>query len=236
VVDVPTLEGAREIVEESQLLFGRPVSHIFITHGHEDHLDGLPVFLDQNVTIICSERLLDRIPRGKAAVIGVRDRTRVRMGNLEVECQALDGTAHSPWDMVIRVPESRLLCTGDTVVDFSILHFHNADVENWITNLKRLSRADDLFVLPGHGDIYPYTKVAETADFIETLKCAGENCLSGLSPEDISTISEEKVNEIVAAFLDGAQPEAARIRSLAGEGAVRELRMVFRNLLYKKLR
>ena len=240
VVDVPTLEGAHEIVEESRLLFGHPVSFIFITHGHGDHLDGLPVFLDQGVTIFCSERLVRQLPEARAAdratVVGVRDRTSVRMAGLEVECHALEGTVHSPWDMVIRVPRDRLLCTGDTVVDLSILHFHSANVENWITVLKRLSAAPDKLVLPGHGDIYPYSKVDECADFIETLRRAGERCLSRLSAEEIRNISENRINEIVSGYLSDGEPDAIRIRDSAGVGAVRELRMVLRYLLYRELR
>ena len=158
------------------------------------------------------------------------------MAGLEVECHALEGTAHSPWDMVVRVPQARLLCTGDTVVDFSLLHFHHADVENWITALKGLAGASDQLVLPGHGEIYPYSMVAESADFIETLKRAGEHCLARLSADEITRISEDRVNEIVASYLAGDEPEAARIRDRAGVGAVRELRMVFRHLLYNELR
>jgi glyoxylase-like metal-dependent hydrolase (beta-lactamase superfamily II) len=240
VLDIPTEESAQEIVEECQLLFGHPVSYIFITHGHEDHIGGLPFFLDQPVTVFCAERLVDRVLSGgrarKAAVVGVRGSMRVRLAGLEVECRTLDGTAHSPWDMVVRVPRARLLCTGDAVVDLPVLYYHNADVENWIANLRALSDGQDQLILPGHGGIYPCSKVGETADFIETLRGAAQRCLARLSADEIRSISEDRINEIVAGFLSGSERDAPRIRELVGAEAARELRMVFRNLLYKELR
>jgi glyoxylase-like metal-dependent hydrolase (beta-lactamase superfamily II) len=243
VVDVPTMEGAHEIMEESQRLFGQPVKFIFITHGHDDHLEGLPLFLDQDVTIFCPERLVDRVARAdgpvsapRAVVVGVRERTRVSLAGLEVECRVMDGTAHSASDMVVRVPEAGCVCTGDTVVDFSLLHFHHADVENWVTSLRSLASLPDQKVLPGHGGIYPFSKVSECADFIETLLRAAQRCLSALTREEIVAISESHINEIVSAFFQGSDPDAATIRELAGVGATRELRMVLRNLLYRELR
>ena len=169
-------------------------------------------------------------------MVGVRERTRVSLAGLEVQCRVLDGTAHSASDMVVRVPDAGCLCTGDAVVDFSLLHFHHADVENWISNLRSLALLPDLRVLPGHGDISPFSKVNECADFIETLLRAAQRCLSELPREEVVAISESRINEIVAAFFQEGDPDAASILELAGVGATRELRMVLRNLLYRELR
>lgn len=240
VVDAPTPEGAAEMLEEAQSLFGLPVSIVFITHGHEDHVGGLPLFLRMEVSVFCSDRLLRELPRPtgatQATIVGLRDRTTVRLPGLDIVCLPLDGTAHSPWDMLVRVPSARLVCAGDTVTDHSLLHFHYADVDGWVANLRSLESIPDELVLPGHGDVYPFSKISETAAFIETLKRAAESCLSRLSLEEIRTISEQRIDEIARAYLAENKPEAAVIRNQAENGALRELRMVLRYLLYRMLK
>ena len=143
------------------------------------------------------------------------------MGGLEVECQALDGTAHSAADMVVRVPSARLLCTGDLVVDFPVLYFHHANVENWIRSLARLCDLGDQYILPGHGDINPVSKVAECAEFLETLRRAGARLLSSLTAEEIKTMSEDKLNEIVDAWI-GEVSQMSRASASSRRRARRE--------------
>ncbi|HEY5466247.1 MAG TPA: MBL fold metallo-hydrolase, partial [Clostridia bacterium] len=102
-VDVPSMEAAQEMMDESAELFGLPIRYVFLTHGDADHVEGLPLFLDQPVTVFCSHRLIGQIaPEGtshKAVFAGVDGVLGLRIGALDVELSTIQGTAHSPRDM-----------------------------------------------------------------------------------------------------------------------------------------
>ena len=57
VVDVPTPQAAEELKEEAKLLFHKPITTVFLTHGDGDHGGGCPAFFSKDVTIFCSRRL-----------------------------------------------------------------------------------------------------------------------------------------------------------------------------------
>ncbi|MDR0839146.1 MAG: MBL fold metallo-hydrolase, partial [Oscillospiraceae bacterium] len=171
VVDVATPESAREMLEEIELLFKKPLRYIFITHNHEDHSSGLPEYVNLPVTIFCSHKCAYDIAKlgGSAAIVGVHGPLMFLLDGYRVDLRALDDIAHSPWDMLVRIPEERAVCTGDLVVEYQTLFFHYANPERWIANLRELARGSDEFVLPGHGGVYPAAYISDVADFLELL-------------------------------------------------------------------
>ena len=236
-VDVATLESAQEMMEESLQLFGQPIRYIFLTHGDGDHVDGMPLFLDQPVTVVCSHRLVDEVaPEGtahNAVFIGVDGSQRIRMGELELEVSTIPGTAHSRCDLFIRLVKEQMLCTGDTANEFQTLYYHAADVENWIATLREKYAQGGKHLLPGHGEVYPYSHLEEVADFMEVVLRAARRCVKTLTPKELLALDEPSINGIVDAYLSGGDADALLIRRKTGNDAAREVRMVIQSLQRK---
>lgn len=242
VVDVSTDEAAQEFLDETKLLFNKPIRYIFLTHGDGDHVDGLPAFFDKDVTVYCSRRLFNTLdPIGKnykSTFVSVDGNMRICLsGGLEVELFTLPDITHSPWDMFIRIPSEQTLCTGDAVVEYQTLYYHNASMNTWIDSLKKLAKIDDKYIIPGHGHIYPYSYVSEVASFLETVFRAAKHCFEQIDNVEMARISVDKINEIVFAYFASGDKDAQNIMGKAGmDDAKREVRMVLWHLIQAEMK
>ncbi|GHV40396.1 hypothetical protein FACS1894187_21310 [Synergistales bacterium] len=237
IVDPSTREAAIEMSAEVKQLFEKPLGYVFLTHGHRDHAEGLPVFLDKQVTVFCSAKLVREYAAvsGHATIVGVESKACVDLGGICADLSVLGSTAHSPWDMLIGFKEERILCTGDFVVEYPALFFHYAYPEQWESCLREVSQQSYETILPGHGGAMPFSVAGDTADYLHTLVFAARSCLDCDLPEAKVAVdlSYEELSDMAGAFLAGSAPEAEVIRGKAGEDAVRELRMMIRLLHFR---
>lgn len=239
IVDPSTPEAAREMLDEIRLLFNKPLGYVFLTHNHDDHADGMPVFFDLPVTVFCSHKCapdLAAINNGPAVISGVWNRLDFLIDGYMVELQTIEDVAHSPWDMLVRLPDDGVVCTGDLVVDYRDIYFHYANPERWVAALRGLAKGRDEHILPGHGDIFPAEMTGSVADYIETLLRAAQQCIDdNFTGHRLYDISYERLNELVDAYLLKDSPLAQEIKQKGGSDAQRELRMVVRNLYYHRV-
>jgi glyoxylase-like metal-dependent hydrolase (beta-lactamase superfamily II) len=251
IVDVPP-EGI-EMLDEIEKLFKKPVSSIFITHNHRDHVEGLVSYLDLPLNIYCCYRVLDYLASikesRKANFIGVHGSQKLEIpGGIKVELTTLDDTAHSKGDMLVKIPKLGIICAGDAVTEYKAAYFQTADIHSWIGVLRNLAEEKGRHVLPGHGpSLFPYSYISEFADFLSVVEKTAKVCFDRIHPELIgkgvkaererfTDISTNIVRELVETYFSERDGDALFLEKKAGDiDARREVRMALWSFIRERL-
>jgi glyoxylase-like metal-dependent hydrolase (beta-lactamase superfamily II) len=164
---------ARELLAEIRRITPAPVRYVVLTHYHADHIYGLQIFKEAGATVIAhqagreylnSDTAALRLQASREEMAPAVDaqtrlvpadrwidaRTELKMGDLDVVLQPA-GPAHTPEDLVVWVPQLKLLIAGDLVFRGRIPFVGQADSGRWITALDTLLTFDARIIVPGHG-------------------------------------------------------------------------------------
>jgi glyoxylase-like metal-dependent hydrolase (beta-lactamase superfamily II) len=61
--------------------------------------------------------------------------------------------SHTPGDMMVYLPQYKLLVAGDILVKKMMPSFRDANAGNWIATLEQISQTDIQTAIPGHGPL-----------------------------------------------------------------------------------
>jgi len=102
---------------------------LIVTHGHEDHIGGIPYILKEiSIPVIYGPALALGLLEGKFTEYGVSDRTtlrsvrprqRVRAGCFEIEFVRCTHSIADSYSVIIRTPVGTIIHTGDFKFDFT---------------------------------------------------------------------------------------------------------------------
>ncbi|GAA0362868.1 ribonuclease J1 [Bacillus horti] len=104
------------------------VKGIFLTHGHEDHIGGLPYILKQIQVPLYGEKLTLGLVRAKleehgllrsSKLIPFSNQDTVKFNHLSVSCFRTNHSIPDSIGIVVRTPEGPVVHTGDFKFDFS---------------------------------------------------------------------------------------------------------------------
>jgi glyoxylase-like metal-dependent hydrolase (beta-lactamase superfamily II) len=185
---------ARELLAEIRRVTAAPVRYVIVTHYHADHIYGLQVFEDEGATIVAHRAALDylgseaaqqRLQHSRdtmAPAIDAQTRLvpprRVLDGPVTLSLGGTDfvvrpvGPAHTPEDLVVWVPQRRLLVVGDLVFRGRLPYVGLADSRRWIATLDTLLGYGAAVVVPGHGPVSTEarTDLQFTRDYLADLR------------------------------------------------------------------
>jgi glyoxylase-like metal-dependent hydrolase (beta-lactamase superfamily II) len=227
VVDAKQTEaGAKDLFAEIAKVTPKPVTTVLLTHSDGDHVNGLVAY-PAGIKIISHEN--NKKEQEAALAAGGRgappaDRLPNQVTTKEKEAMTIDGVklelyhwapAHTSGDLVVYLPDQRIVSTGDIVTsnradDNPNIHPEkNGSSEGWITSVKGILSLNADAYVPGHGDLVTKADIQRKLD----LTSARRGKIVAMAKEGKS------VDEIKAALPDAPAPGAPARGAGAPAGA-----------------
>ena len=197
---------AEELIQAIRRVTPQPVRQVIVTHYHADHVYGLQAFKAIGATITAhrggqaylhseTARLRLEASRDELAPwidekthLVPADRwidapTRFTLGGVDFVLQPA-GPAHTPEDLVVFLPQSRVLIAGDIVFRGRIPFVGQADSGRWLEALDRLIGFDASLIVPGHGPVSTDAQadLRLTRDYLQYLRKAMGESARNLEP------------------------------------------------------
>lgn len=176
-----TAAGGKELLDDIAKITPKPITHVIITHSDADHVNGIVSF-PAGITIIAHENCrkeqqaaLDEekggppvAPPGVHEPLPPVDRLPNQLVSKNREQLKIDGVklellhwapAHTSGDLVIYLPDQKIVFTGDIVALNSpapnpLIHREKGgSSEGWITSMKGIIALNADQFVPGHGNV-----------------------------------------------------------------------------------
>ena len=187
----PTL--ARQVIEKVRSVTDKPISHLVLSHYHAVRVLGASEYKANNIIMSSKARSMvlergqedwdsefDRFPRlfkGHQEIPGLtwptttfENKMSVFLGKRRIDLYFL-GRAHTAGDIVIHVPDSNVLFTGDIVEYKSACYCGDAHLQDWPATLNNIAKFQAVSLVPGRGDALTDARkideaIALTGDFV----------------------------------------------------------------------
>ncbi|HEY6928958.1 MAG TPA: MBL fold metallo-hydrolase [Thermoanaerobaculia bacterium] len=196
-------EAAEKLLTEIRKVTPLPVRYLINTHHHIDHVGGNGVFAKagaiavaqrnvrawirtENLKFFDADKVKERaqVEHLPLPDVLVDEGLTIRLGSRRLELRAFPG--HTGGDLVVAVPDAKVLFCGDLVWRRTAPGLTDATVSKWIETLESLRRRPDaaaLIYVPGQGDVASLSDVSEfehyLGDLTETVKAAMGSGMKG---------------------------------------------------------
>jgi glyoxylase-like metal-dependent hydrolase (beta-lactamase superfamily II) len=197
---------AEELIAEIRRVTPLPVKQVIVSHYHADHIYGLQVFKALGAEVIAHQLARDYLTSDTARLrlkasreelfpwvdettrLVSADRwlegdTTLTLGGTEFRIVHA-GPAHTPEDLIVYLPQRKVLLAGDLVFRARVPFVGQADSGAWIKALDRLLAFDTDVIVPGHGPVSRDARedLQLTRDYLDFLRTSMAKAAAELEP------------------------------------------------------
>jgi glyoxylase-like metal-dependent hydrolase (beta-lactamase superfamily II) len=154
-------EGDHEgIMRFVRSITDQPVRYVINTHLHQDHTGGNALMQALDADVIASEnarRIMAETQSSGLPNITLDAHMRLYLGDMPIDLHYF-GRGHTDGDIVIHLPEERLVVTGDLFATWEpyvhLIHYAaGGSARDWSRSLERALQLDFDTVIPGHSGV-----------------------------------------------------------------------------------
>jgi len=231
----PDEAAGKAILQKIAETAHKPVRFLIITHAHADHAGGVAPFVAAGATVICQEnaatgigQLIATESKSLSGLMAVFDGLGFVGGSRRVAIYYM-GAAHSRGDLVVFLPDDKVLFTGDVVSTKKIPYMQSPDVDpsGWERILSRLTQIDADRIAPGHGPSGKKESILSTLAYVHKVNQLALQMIADDVPdalveakikfkEDASIVNDALIGNVRAAMAAEKAKEAARTPTPGG--------------------
>ncbi len=148
------------IMDFVRSLTDQPVRYVINTHLHQDHTGGNALMQARDAEVIASEnarRIMAETQSTGLPNITLDDYLRLYLDDMPIDLHYF-GRGHTDGDIVVHLPEERLVITGDLFAIWEpfvhLIHYAaGGSGRDWSRSLERALQLDFDTVIPGHSGV-----------------------------------------------------------------------------------
>jgi glyoxylase-like metal-dependent hydrolase (beta-lactamase superfamily II) len=207
--------NADTVLAEVRKLSDKPIHYLAITHYHPEHGMGAQAFPEETRIIVPMAQKQELLDHGLETFeffksfspeiakllepvelvtphMAFERFSEVDLGGKQVQLLHFGG-AHTGGDMLVFLPEQKILFGGDLVLNrfFPIFFDKDASPLGWIEYLEQISVLDPAIIVPGHGEVAGIELVDQLHTYLVALK-------TRVAKMKAAGVSQKKIVEIVA--------------------------------------
>ena len=197
---------AQQLVAAIRKITPQPITHLIVTHYHADHVYGLQVFKALGARILAHHAARSYLNSDTARLRLLASRQELSpwidantelveadewleaeqeldLGGVRLQIKHV-GPSHTPEDLVVYLPQQRLLFAGDLVFRARIPFVGQADSRRWIAALDGLLAMDTRLIVPGHGPVSESARedMQLTRDYLSYMRSAMGQAAKNMDP------------------------------------------------------
>lgn len=197
------------VMELLRTVTDKPVRFVITTHVHADHSEGNARLESIGADIIATENTRRRLAEGQSGglpVITFDDHARIFFGGKPLDLYWL-GRGHTDGDLVILMPEDRIVFTGDLFVGYEpnlrLIDYDNGgSLAEWSGTLERILALEFDSVIPGHSGPTDRAMLEQYLDeTVRMQEMVREMHGAGQAPDDIQAALVTEFGRMAAGFI-----------------------------------